>query len=138
MIEILSTGLLNSIQDLGRPGWMASGVGRGGAMDREAIEVANLLVGNDATAAGIEVAHFPFRLRTHADVTIGVTGADGPVDLNGVEGDMGDDRQMIIDPFTGIAFELAVYKQYRQIRFELGLAWGVAAPNPAHIATLRG
>lgn len=60
-----------------------------------------------------------------------------PIKLDGSIGDMGV-HQMIVDDFSGLAFDVAMYEQYRQVRFEIGLAWGVAAPNPAHIATLLG
>ena len=83
MIEILSTGLLNSVQDLGRPGHLAIGVGRGGAMDRFALEAGNALLGNQGGAAGIEVVHFPFRLRFHADTPFAVTGAACAPSLDG-------------------------------------------------------
>ncbi|MET3580329.1 biotin-dependent carboxylase-like uncharacterized protein [Mesorhizobium robiniae] len=76
MIEILTTGLPNSVQDLGRPGHLALGVSHGGAMDRQALAIANLMLGNEASAAGIEVALHPFRLRAHVDTAIAVTGAD--------------------------------------------------------------
>lgn len=61
-----------------------------------------------------------------------------PVDLAGNAMDMADDRTTIIDPWSGLAFELSLYRQYRQIKYELALAWGVATPNPAHIALLLG
>ncbi len=60
-----------------------------------------------------------------------------PVKLDGSRGDMGT-HQAILDPFSGVAFDLGVYEQYRQIKFEIGLAWGVATPNPEHIALLLG
>ncbi len=86
MIEILSTGAVNSVQDLGRTGYLDAGVGRSGMMDAPALEIANLLVGNDKGAAGIEVALFPFRLRFEADTVFAVAGADCPAKL--------DDRQV--------------------------------------------
>jgi len=79
MIEILTTGLPNTVQDLGRPGHLALGISHGGAMDKEALTIANLLTGNDASAAGIEVALYPFRLRAHTDIAVAITGADCPV-----------------------------------------------------------
>ncbi|WP_438750474.1 biotin-dependent carboxyltransferase family protein [Pararhizobium sp. O133] len=78
MIEILSTGAVNSVQDLGRTGYLAAGVGRSGAMDAPALEIANLLVGNDRDAAGIEIALFPFRLRFERDTIFALAGADCP------------------------------------------------------------
>jgi P22 coat protein - gene protein 5 len=53
-------------------------------------------------------------------------------------GDMADDRISITDPISGITFEIAVYRQYRQVYYEVAATWGVAAPNGAHIATLLG
>jgi hypothetical protein len=54
------------------------------------------------------------------------------------EGDSADDRTTLVDPITGLTFEVSVYKQYRQVKYEIALAWGTAAPNEAHIATLLG
>ncbi|TPN02110.1 biotin-dependent carboxyltransferase family protein [Mesorhizobium sp. B2-1-3A] len=81
MIEILTTGLLNTVQDLGRPGHLALGVSHGGAMDKQALAVANLMLGNDVAAAGIEVALHPFRFRAHMDTAVAVTGADCAVSI---------------------------------------------------------
>lgn len=53
-------------------------------------------------------------------------------------GDMADDRTTITDPISGLTFEVAVYRQYRQVYYEIAAVWGVAAPNGAHLATLLG
>lgn len=76
MIEILSNGVLNAVQDCGRRGWLSSGVSLGGAMDAPALRAANVLAGNDPDAAGIEVQLFPFRLRALSGTVVAVTGAD--------------------------------------------------------------
>lgn len=54
------------------------------------------------------------------------------------EGDMADDRTLITDPRSGLTFEVAVYKQYRQVRYEMSLAWGFANIKPNHTALLLG
>lgn len=83
MIEILSTGAVNSVQDRGRFGYLDAGVGRSGAMDGPALELANRMIGNDADCAGFEVALFPFRLRFLSSRLFAVTGAECEVTIAG-------------------------------------------------------
>jgi antagonist of KipI len=52
---VTRAGFLTSVQDLGRTGYRQSGVSTSGALDSFALRVANLLVGNDEGAAGLEV-----------------------------------------------------------------------------------
>ncbi len=84
-IKILEAGLAATIQDLGRPGYYQLGIPIGGAMDRFALRVANLLVGNDESAACIESPYIGPRLLFDTDTLVSVTGADLPVCLDGKE-----------------------------------------------------
>lgn len=53
-------------------------------------------------------------------------------------GDTADDVMNVTDPVSGITFQIALYRQYRQVRYEVGLAWGVASIKPAHAVMLLG
>ncbi|GFZ62793.1 hypothetical protein PSE10B_46610 [Pseudomonas amygdali pv. eriobotryae] len=85
MIEILSTGALNSVQDLGRQGYLNIGVGRSGAMDRLALSTANILAGNPPEYAGLEIVLFPMRFRFHTGCRFAIAGADAQAHLDGFE-----------------------------------------------------
>jgi biotin-dependent carboxylase-like uncharacterized protein len=83
-LEIVATGPLATIQDLGRPGHTAWGVPLSGAVDRRSLRLGNRLVGNPEDAAGVEVTFGGARFRAGADVVIAVTGAPGAVTVGGV------------------------------------------------------
>lgn len=54
------------------------------------------------------------------------------------DGDMAKDRTTIVDPRSGLAFDLAMYAEYRQVMYEISLAWGVKGLNSRHTAILLG
>ena len=87
-LEVLRTGPLALVEDLGRPGLAHMGVTRSGAADRRAHTLANRLVANPGERATVEVTFGGFSARVHGGgkegVTIAVTGADTDPAVNGV------------------------------------------------------
>jgi KipI family sensor histidine kinase inhibitor len=82
-LRIVEPGLLATVQDLGRPGVAALGVAPSGALDRAAARTANRLVGNPEDAAVIEATMGGLRVRALRDAWFAVTGAWGPIRLDG-------------------------------------------------------
>lgn len=75
-VRVLQAGLLSTVQDLGRVGHQHDGIPVAGAMDAIALRLANMLVGNDDGAAGIEMTLVGARLQFDAPALVAITGAD--------------------------------------------------------------
>ncbi|MCY4207257.1 MAG: biotin-dependent carboxyltransferase family protein [Roseovarius sp.] len=82
-LKINKPGLSTSVQDLGRPGYFHLGIPIGGAMDRFAMRVANILVGNPEDAAGLEAVFMGPEIEFAKDCVVAVTGAEMPMTLDG-------------------------------------------------------
>jgi biotin-dependent carboxylase-like uncharacterized protein len=82
-LVVRTAGLLTTVQDQGRWGYQAVGVPVAGAMDAESHRVANALVGNDASAATLEVTLSGPTLEATAPLLVAVAGADIDVVLEG-------------------------------------------------------
>jgi allophanate hydrolase len=54
-LKVLRPGLFDTVQDLGRIGYMALGMPTAGAMDRIGLTLANALAGNPPNTAGLEI-----------------------------------------------------------------------------------
>ncbi|MGP4078252.1 biotin-dependent carboxyltransferase family protein [Halobacillus sp. K22] len=76
MLKVLKSGLLSTIQDLGRYGYQKYGVITSGAMDPEAHRIANLLVGNEQHAPTIEMTLKGPVLEFQEDALIAVCGGN--------------------------------------------------------------
>ncbi|WP_039923184.1 biotin-dependent carboxyltransferase family protein [Amycolatopsis decaplanina] len=82
-LEVVETGPLALVQDLGRPGYAHLGVPPSGALDVPALKLANRLVGNDEAAAGVECLFGGLRLRAKTSCTVAVTGPAVAVEVDG-------------------------------------------------------
>ncbi|TNJ40560.1 biotin-dependent carboxyltransferase family protein [Phaeobacter sp. B1627] len=64
-----------TVQDLGRPGYLAFGLSRGGAADRLALAEGGALLGQDTSFAAIEMAGLGGTFEASAEMRIALTGA---------------------------------------------------------------
>jgi len=98
---------------LGAPGLVAAGAD-GVAASGTAAYVANMVMSRDAIQLAARVPALP----------------DG--------GDQADDRTYVADPVSGLVYEISVYRQYRQVTYEVAMCWGVKLIKPAHLGLLIG
>lgn len=82
-ITVVSPGPLATIQDLGRTGLAHLGITAAGALDRHSLRLANRLVGNRASAAGIECTYGGLVVTFDTPRLIAITGAPCPMTLAG-------------------------------------------------------
>lgn len=116
-LTVLVPGALSTVQDLGRPGLAELGIGRSGAADRRSLGLANRLVGNSASAAGIEVTFGGLAIQAHGDLLVALTGAPCPLRSQPGRGDAAinapfclrdGDRLSLGPPRIGLRTYLAV------------------------------
>ncbi|HWR12624.1 MAG TPA: biotin-dependent carboxyltransferase family protein [Rectinemataceae bacterium] len=82
-ILVLSSGVQTTVQDLGRFGYQSLGVPPSGAMDRDALETANLLVGNPRGEACLECVLGGLELECGAPLVFAVCGVPMDPRVNG-------------------------------------------------------
>jgi antagonist of KipI len=78
---VARAGFLTSMQDLGRTGFRQFGVSTSGALDSFALRVANLLVGNDEGAAGLELTLGGLQLRFEDERIVAWCGGEFDVQI---------------------------------------------------------
>lgn len=84
-VEVTKPGLATTVQDQGRQGHYHLGIPPSGAMDQVSFRAANLLLGNDETAAVLECALMGPELRFTDDAHVAVTGARMSPTIDGEE-----------------------------------------------------
>ena len=78
---VTRAGFLTSVQDLGRTGFRQFGVSTSGALDSFGLRVANLLVGNDEGAAGLEITLGGLQLRFEDERIVAWCGGEFDVQI---------------------------------------------------------
>ena len=119
-LDVVAPGLLTTIQDRGRWGWQCRGVPVAGPMDPCSHRVANMLVGNEADAAALEVTLVGPELRFEDERLAAVAGAEFDVTVDG--------RPMPMNaPFVAPSGSLLRFgPRHRGVRAYLAVAGGIA------------
>lgn len=84
-IEIIRAGPSLTVQDLGRSGWQAHGLSRGGAVDRLALYEGAALLGQSPELAALEMAGYGGQFKVRGTVQIALSGALMHAAVDGVE-----------------------------------------------------
>lgn len=122
-LEVRKPGMLTTVQDGGRHGWQSFGVSAGGAMDKESLRIANLLVGNPAEAAALEMTAIGAEFRVMRDLLAAACGADLDARVDGEP--MPLHRSVWLREGAVLTFGRAK----RGCRAYLAVAGGVATPK---------
>ncbi|SDN45087.1 biotin-dependent carboxylase uncharacterized domain-containing protein [Klenkia soli] len=115
-LTVLVPGPLTTVQDLGRPGLAAQGIGRSGAADRAAAALANRLLGNRLDDAVLEVTAGGLAVRADAGVWVALTGARCP------------GAPYAAPTWLGPGQELRLGAPVRGLRSYLAVRGGIAVP----------
>lgn len=110
---------------------VATGIAAPGSIVINKPGLKTALAGNTAMTIG---ANYTPNLAYHRNAIALVTRAPALP----VEGDMAVDRETIIDPRSGLAFDVSMYKQYRQVYYEIAIAYGASVIKPEHVTTVLG
>jgi biotin-dependent carboxylase-like uncharacterized protein len=82
-LKVLATGPLTLVQDLGRVGFAAIGVGPSGVVDRGAFRLGARLLAQPYTAAALEVTFGGLSVRAQGSLQLALTGAPAPATVDG-------------------------------------------------------
>lgn len=85
LVEVVSAGLFTTVQDLGRTGYQRFGIPVCGALDPVSLRIANILVGNAESDAGLEITALGPTIRFASDTVVALVGADFAIEVNGSE-----------------------------------------------------
>lgn len=118
-IEIISPGLFTSVQDLGRKNYQKYGVTVSGALDRRALSIGNILVGNKESETSLETTIIGPNIKFNSEIIIAITGADMGPKLNNKKID--NYRAILVKEGDILSFTGLVKGQRGYIAFNGGL-----------------
>jgi len=121
-LRVIRPGFLSTLQDAGRWGYQSQGVPVGGAMDRDAMTQANLLVGNPESSAVIEMALHGAEFEAEADMLIALSGGGSAAYVR--EAKLPFDRPLGIPAGTVIQFLPSSFGRFTYV----AIAGGIDAP----------
>jgi 5-oxoprolinase (ATP-hydrolysing) subunit C len=123
MIEVIKPGLETSVQDYpGRIGYCAQGFPPSGPMDSWSFRLANLLVGNPASAAGLECQFVGPTLKFRAATVVAVCGADMKPTLDGQPFPMWESVAVSAGSVLAVSFAMVGARAY------IAVAGGIDTP----------
>ena len=89
-LEVITPGLMTSVQDRGRFGFQALGISVSGALDPDGFDLANALAGNEAGTGALEIRMLGPTLEVAAEsVTVALAGTGAGIEV------MSPEREMI-------------------------------------------
>jgi 5-oxoprolinase (ATP-hydrolysing) subunit C len=122
--SVVESGIQTTVQDYpGRRGMLAQGFFPAGPMDHFAHRAANLLVGNDESAATLEITLGSFRIRFDTEATVAVCGAEAALAIDGDEVGLWESHR--VAPGAEVSIGIA---PVRGFRFYLAVAGGFDEP----------
>jgi antagonist of KipI len=120
---VLEPGAFTTIQDTGRYGFQQFGVPVSGALDQFSFRIANLLVGNDETAAALEITFLGPKLEALTECVVAVTGADASIRVN-------DRSEAGWRPFVLHSGDVITIRAARQgVRSYVAVSGGILVPE---------
>ncbi len=131
MVHILNPGMLSTVQDLGRFGYMSTGFSPGGAMDSFALQLANILVGNAPGDGAVEMTAMGMTVRFDSSCAIALTGADMQPKINGESVSMNKTLEVNAGDVLSCGYAAKGMRTYLAVSggFELPLVMGSMSTN---------
>ena len=127
-LEVIEPGLATTIQDYGRIGWLRVGVPQGGALDTEALRLANALVGGGGGQAALELRYLGPSLRAlSGPLRLALVGAEAAMRLERADGET-----EVVEPWRSVTLRAGDVLRVGALRggstAVLALGGAVAAP----------